>query len=427
MTRIRCCVLGAALAAALAATSAVAQLPLVPRALGLGGAYIGLARGQESLFLNPANLGLADGPRWSVAFPQVTVGGTLRGQTISDVRDLIGYDDLNQQERDELLAGIPQDGIALEGDVRAPFAAFQSGNFAVGVAYSVTGEHGVSRDVVELFVDGFDPSRRDYTVSGTDGRRASYLDFAAGYGRSVGPLSLGATGHYYLGRALSRTRAFDPSYTDIIIDRDIRVEYVGVASEGGSGFGLDLGAALQPAPGVTLSASVANVLSSFSWDEELVGRSVTLNRDNFRSDFELVYSDYKRSDRSLGATPTGRFAEVAEGIFDNAEPPTTLRVGAGWSLPSGTGLSAAYHTNLSEGTLAGRWESLAAVGVQQRILFFTARVGASTNLEDGSLLGGGITLGPVDVGVAKLSGEGSDGTEREGWIASFGLSARPRR
>jgi hypothetical protein len=426
MSRARPSLLRVSVAAALLAVPAAAQVPLTPRALGMGGAYVGVARGQESVFLNPANLGLADGPRWSIALPQLSIGATLAGPELTDVRGYLNYDDLSEEEKNRLLAEIPEGGAVLEGELHLPLVAVQAGSFGVGLAYGLVGGHGVAKDLVELFFRGFDPNRRDYTVRGTEGNRASLWDVAAAYGRSLGPVSVGVTGHYYLGRSLAQTRAFDPDFTGILVTRDIRVEYVGVASEGGSGFGLDVGAAFQPVPGLTLSAAVANAVSTFDWEEELVGRRIVLSREDFvNTDPENLRREYDRSEENIGANPTGRFGEVAEGLFEDAKLPTTLRLGAAWTVPGGTtDLSAGYHANLSEGRLGGRWEQLAGIGVQQRLGIVRARLGASSNFEDGSLVGGGLSLGPLDLGLARWNaGEAERGGDQKGWIFTFGLSA----
>ncbi len=417
-------VLGASLAAAALASPAAAQIPLNPRALGVAGAYVGAARGHEAVFANPAILGLAGSPRWSLGFPQVTAGATVLGPQLMDLRDYFNYDDLSDEQRSSLLADIPAGGTALEGDVRAPLVTYQYGGFALGVAYGFLGSHTVGRDVVDLFLNGYQQGRTDYSVGDTRGSRATYWDFAAAYGRGAGPLSVGVTGHYYVGRGLVQTRAFEPTYD--LATRDIRVDYVGVNSHGGKGWGLDVGAALQPVSGLVLSAAVANAVHSMEWSEELDGRSVTLTRADFRdSDFQVVRNRYEQSEAELGAVPTGRFAEVAQGLLDDAELPTTLRLGAAWTLPTGTTLTGAYHDDLSEGRLAGRWSTLAGVGLQQKLPVGTVRVGWSSDLEEGSILGGGVTLGPIDLGIARLTtGSASDDASRNGYVGSFGLSVR---
>ncbi len=85
------------------------------------------AWGLSSFTAPLANLGLADGPRWSIAFPQVGLGGAFLGPTFADVPDLINLDDLEQGRRDEILASIPESGTEIRVDGRAPVFALQNG------------------------------------------------------------------------------------------------------------------------------------------------------------------------------------------------------------------------------------------------------------------------------------------------------------
>ncbi|HEU4885667.1 MAG TPA: hypothetical protein VFT45_25760, partial [Longimicrobium sp.] len=78
-----------AAAATVAAAPLAAQVPLTPRALGMGGAYVGVARGAESLWLNPANLGLPNSPHWSANIPTLSLGVDTRGIEPGDLQDLI--------------------------------------------------------------------------------------------------------------------------------------------------------------------------------------------------------------------------------------------------------------------------------------------------------------------------------------------------
>lgn len=410
---------------ALGAAEAGAQIPMSPRAVGLGGAILGGARGFESTLYNPANLALPDGPAWSVAFPQFAIGSSVLGPKVSDLPDFIEFDELSETRRQELLATIPATGTSVDVDFRAPLFALQVGSFGLGVSTVLTGEHTVGRDVVELFFEGYDPNRTDYRIGNTVGTRASFWDVAAGYGRRVGPVFAGVTAHYYHGTGLVQTRAFEPRYT--LLTRDIQVDYVGVTSESGRGFGLDIGVAAQPVPGLTLGASIANVVHSMSWDEELVGRSITLNRNDFENgSFTEIETRYNTSRRSVGATEQP-FATVAQGLFDDQQLPTTLRLGASWTPGYGTEVDAAFHTDLREGRLGSRWDRMAGIGIQQKIPLVTLRLGAASDLSDGSMVGGGLKLGVIDLGFARYTTASTlDDSERDGWIASFGVSVRTR-
>ncbi|HEX5870988.1 MAG TPA: hypothetical protein VFY65_11250, partial [Longimicrobium sp.] len=124
MTRFHRLALAAAVVS-LAAAPLAAQVTLTPRALGMGGAYIGVARGQEALFLNPANLGLPNSPHWSAGIPTISFGLGTRGIETGDLQDLIEYNDLSDGERAALLDQIPAGGTGADVDIRAPLVALQ--------------------------------------------------------------------------------------------------------------------------------------------------------------------------------------------------------------------------------------------------------------------------------------------------------------
>jgi hypothetical protein len=407
------------------AAPAAAQVPMTPRALGMAGAYVASARGHEALHLNPANLALTGAPRWSIAFPQLGLGGAFLGPTFGDVPDLVNLDDLEQSRKDEILRSIPESGTELRVDGRAPLFALQNGRVALGVSAGMVGEHTLGRDLVELFFNGYEEGRTDYSVGNTVGTRATYLDFSAGYGHRVGPLSLGATAHYIHGRALARSRLFEPRFD--LAAQDFEVEYVGVRAEGGRGYALDVGAALQPVRGVTLSAAVANAAAKMTWNEDLRVRSVTLRKRDFQvadGDAALAWRGrYELSDRPLEAGKARvQEYETARGLYQEAYFPTTLRLGAAWAPTGGTELGAAYQGTLTPGRLGGWWDRSVSVGVQQKLPLMRLRAGYASNLEEGRLVSGGISLGPLELGVGRLQ-EGA----RSGWIATFGVGARAPR
>lgn len=426
------------MALACGAAPAIAQVPVLPRALGMGNAYTALARGHEALFLNPANLGLPGTPHWSVALPQIAVGGTVLGLDLGDINELRDYDEISPERAREILDAIPG-GTGVEYETRIPLAAFSFSSVAFGFSYNTIGNHSLDRDIVDLFLNDYQLGRT-YAAPNTDGSRTTYLDFAVAYGRKVGPVSLGVTGHYYHGRDLGRFGIVDVDTLGSIVPPvapDVEVTYAGVRSDAGRGFGVDVGAALQPLPNLTVSASVANAFQSFEWDDEFVGRRLTLNSNEIRnSDFRQLRTEYGQSDQDYrqfladlnnpdDADIRAGVESLAAGLLDEAKLPTTLRVGAAWALPSGTDVAADFKTDLTDSRIGGLWDRSISLGVQQRLPIVTVRAGLSTNLDEGSLLTAGLSLGPIQLGVGRLdNGSGAGGAQREGWVATFGLSAR---
>lgn len=421
----------AAAGAALAVAPLAAQVPLTPRALGMGGAYVGVARGAESLWQNPANLGLPNSPHWSAGIPTLSLGLGTRGIETGDLQDLIEYNDLSEQERSDLLAGIPAGGTGLDVDVRAPLVALQVRRFAVGLSYQAMGSHTVDKSIVDLVLNGFD-REKTYTFGNTQGSRAAFWDIAAAYGRPVGPVSVGATVHYYIPRELVRSGVVNvDTITSVIsgftVPTDIEVTYAGVGSTGGSGFGVDLGLAAEPIPGLTLSAALENAFNTVEWSDDLRVRSVTLNRDDYQDgDPETLVSEYDDSEREYNqAADREMLGELADSVMALRDQglPAVMRAGAAYRLGTGTTLSAAFQSELGDSPAGALWDQQLSFGVQQKIPLITLRAGLATDMEDGTLLSGGLSLGPIQLGVARLtSGSGDD--ERSGWIATFGLGGR---
>jgi hypothetical protein len=417
-------ILPLALAALAAHAGALgAQTAITPRTLGMGGANVAAARGYEALFLNPAGLGL-ETSRWSVTVMQLTAGAELRGGAFGDLPDLADADALSQARRDELLSGIPGAGMDAEVDVRVPLAAVQVRNVALGVAWAGSYRQNLGRDLVDLVLNGYETGRTDYSVGGTGGTRVSFLDVSAAYGRRVGPVSVGATAHYLAGGSITRSRLFEPEFD--LEAEDLAAEYREVYAEGGSGWALDVGVAARPFRGVTVSAAVSNVAAGMSWSEELRTRHVVLGRADFEGEgLEDALSALDESAAAVdpGAVPATVY-ETARGLYDEAYLPATLQAGAAWTSRGGrTVVAASYRDVLTSGRMAAGWERAAAFGVEQRIPLVTLRAGAATDLDGRSMLSGGLGLGPLQLGVARTTGD-VDGTESGGWTASLGLSAR---
>jgi hypothetical protein len=402
---------------------ASAQIPLTPPSLGMGGAHMGLARGQEALFVNPAHLGLAGTPHWSVALPQVVGGATMLGLRFGDIDAIRNYDDLSDAESRALLARVPATGTEIAYELRAPLMAFQGNRFAGGVSYQTFGSHGIAYDVAELFLIGYELGRRDFDVRDTRGRRVGYMDFAVATGHRVGPVSLGATAHLYRGGTVVTSQLLDVEVDDLALD--YRTTYISLRSEGGTGFGLDLGAAAQPIPGLTVSASVANALGSMNWTESLRQRSVNLSRNDVEhGNFELIRYNFDRSDAPYTSSADPLVQAMAAGILDEVELPRTLNLGAAYSLPSGTDLGATFRSTLNETQLTGMWDQSLSLGVQQHLSLLRLRAGLASDLNAAMMLTGGLAIGPVQFGIARVEGASVDSHSRTGWIATFGLATR---
>jgi hypothetical protein len=407
------------------AAPAMAQLPSTPRALGVGGAYIGMARGHEAVLLNPANLGLRDNPWWSLAFPQFGIGASVAGASLADYSDFTSGSSLPESRRRELLDAVSDEGAEIILDTRLPLFAMQNRGFGLAVTFNSIGDHTLGKDLIDLYLNQYQEGRTDYSVGNTAGRRASFLDVAAAYGRQFGPVNLGMAVHYYHGFNLVHSRMFEPRFD--LQASDLEIDYVGVLVRGGRGFGVDFGVTYQPVPTVTLGAAVANAATRMTWSEELYVRHATYTRADFgtRDPFPLL-TRYEQSEQRLTDEGSAQVRRTAIGLYDEAYFPTTLRTGVAVDLPTRTQLGAAFQTNLTDGRLAGRWDQMLSVGVQQATPIVSLRAGYGTNLDGGSVVSGGLSLAALEFGLARYRGGDFHDTQRQGIIATLGVNVRTK-
>lgn len=417
--------------AAFAVAPAAAQVPLTPRALGMGNAYVAAARGEEALWENPANLGLPGSPHWSFGIPTISAGGNVLGLSIGDIRDVIDYQKQTDERKQAILDQIPASGTELRAQVSAPLFAAQIRHLSFGFSYNTLGSHTLQKDFLDLLMFGVrrNPATYSLVPSETQGIRATYWDFAAGYGHRVplptpGALTVGATVHYYRGAGIVRAGITGVDVNSLACPTDVCVTYSGVRDKGGNGFGVDLGAAFQPMPMLTLSASVSNAASSFKWGGDRTVKTVTLNRNDYQngsiSEVEGRY-DQSETPYSAAGQPAAVQALAAD-LGVNVDLPRTLRLGAALAPRTGTTISAAYQDDLNTSRTGGLWDRSLGIGVQQRLSILAARVGVSSDLSNATLLSGGLSLGPIHLGIARTTDTSVANYTRSGWIATFGLA-----
>lgn len=438
MTRmIRTAVATLGVAAALPAGLA-AQLSPVPAANGVAGAYVSLARGHEALWMNPANLALSGGPSVSLGLANFGTSFAALGLDLQQVQKFAQGDAFDAAARQEILGKIPTDGTNIRGQVLVPVVGLQIGKLAFGLGAGAVYDYNVGRDMVDLALNGYNQNRVDYRIGNTNGRQATYLDAAVAFGQKIGPIAVGVTGHYIVPRAIDNWRIFEPEYN--LVNRTMRMQAFTAGTNAGSGFSLDVGGTVDLGL-LTVSAVLQNVAGSVTWNEDnLAFRQFELNDTNVDDAGEILGDQFGAGTTPLIATSPLGAIQTANGLFNKAFLPRTLRVGTHAKLPIlGTRVSAQYNNQLQEGFLGGFWKSSVSVGLAQKILFFTPSIGYAKQLSgsettlssiaaaaqaqsEGQMLTAGLGLGPVNISVARLTDGRRSGTDRQGLIVSAGLT-----
>lgn len=404
---------------ALLAPAAVAgQFSPGARSVGMGGAGMVFARGVDAIEWNPANLALDGG--WNIALGEAGASALLSGVTLDEIREIYDSDgsfDVSDIPSSGLHFTTTSEGFltaqaASSADLPKPGSPLPTigasfGPLGVRVRSRVLAEFTLSREVVDLVANGFDPALiNSYRVGDTGFRSTSYSEITAAYGATLGErLALGIGARYVRGHSLTQFRFFEPVLD--LTNQSIEVTGAAVEAPGGSGFGLDVGLALDLLAGLRVSASGTNVVQKMSWDDALIGYEATFvgcdnpggptcpNGDDFDAEIDELIDRFQGVplDPASMSIP---LAQTSQNLFRGAFFPTVFRLGVGWRA-GGTALEAVGTSVSPRGRQHTEWEERISVGVEQRLWILTLRAGGAKGTDGIQMLSGGLglALGPV--------------------------------
>ncbi|HEX7088809.1 MAG TPA: hypothetical protein VF192_01665 [Longimicrobiales bacterium] len=399
------------------AAPAAAQLTSTPRATGFAGAYLALARGSEAVDWNPANLGLPGQPRWSFALPRLGVAGAVLGPPLGELPTLV-RDDLTDADRLAFLDQVPEAGISFRAGALVPWAGLSVGRFAVSVSSTALLDAHTGREMVDLYLEtrqygGVDPARLDeYRVGNTGFGTALLTSAAVAYAHPIPlfpfPASVGVAGRATFVHEALRARIFDP--VPNWEESDIEMTMVSLRASGGRGFGLDVGAAAQPLPGLTVGLAVENLAQSMSWDGGLEQRGGVFSGRELALMEPPDFVDLFDPQPYDSAEASPQVDSIAAALLSGAAPPRVLRAGAALQA-GGTAVSLTWTMTTGDGRLFAGWPQQLAVGVEQRLFgFWSLRGGAASSLSGATALalGTSFAMGALQLTLAATRVSGND-------------------
>ncbi len=240
------------------------------RSWGMGGTGVASARGLDAVNFNPANLAFSEG--FSVGLATASVDVHNNSISLDRYNEITGAY-LDTADKQQLLNDIPDAGFKLDADVNASVFGLQSGSFAMTFNAIGAGSGNLDKDYFDLVLFG---NQLDETVdfSNTYGEGYALGSAALSYGGVLrasdsSRLSYGFSAKYLYGiYEMHVEDAYGNLYTGM---DEIKGEaFVStVSSEGGQGYGLDLGLALQAANGWTLGLSLENIYTNVNWDRNV--------------------------------------------------------------------------------------------------------------------------------------------------------------
>jgi hypothetical protein len=287
----------------ISAASARAQLPSASTAaLGMGENFTAVARGYHALAWNPALLGLAGNPGYSLSVAPLRVITGLDPITLGDLKDYQG-DTIPFRVRQTWLDKVSAEGSeAGTGGADVTYIAAQVSRFGLQVSSSARAIADLNPGAVQLVLMGNTDAAgqpQSIELSGSQFNAFATSTIAASYAvplaSATGRMSFGATLKYTFGHLLVLGRDQDSQLTPAPTV-DIKFPSLATLSDSanrrtlnnGSGIGLDVGFAMQRRQ-ITLSLTVQNLFNTFKWKtDKLFFRpgSAFFSSDEHDADFE---------------------------------------------------------------------------------------------------------------------------------------------
>lgn len=259
---------GLALAGLLATDTAFAQGSV--RSWAMGGTGVATARGLDAVSYNPANLAFSDGFSMGLAAAAIDV----HNNAISlDRYNEITGSHLDTAAKEQLLGDIPDAGFKLDGDVQASVFGLQTGSFALTFNAIGAGSGNLDKDYFDLVLFG-NQLGESVDFSSTEGEGYALGSAALSYGGVLktgeqSRLSYGLSAKYLYGVYEMHVEDAYGSVTTGMEEIAGEAFVSTISSEGGQGYGLDLGFALQAPKGWTLGLSMENIYSNMTWDQNV--------------------------------------------------------------------------------------------------------------------------------------------------------------
>lgn len=352
------------------------------RAVGMGGAQMGLARGVSAPLYNPANIGLSEYRENSIELAGAGVQIMNNSFTLADYNEYTGAI-LTDNDKSVILGKIPSEGLKISAEAEAGAMSVSLGSMVLSINGIAATEVNLGKDALRLFLEGNDLDEA-FTLEGMYSEAIAYGSVGLSYGMPVyvsgtRQLAIGATAKYIYGFAYEEVTELTGEVVTLAAGFCGEGTMIARTALGGSGYGLDVGAALKLNDSYTAGVSISNILSSITWDNETEEHGYhfeldTLNADLIQDDSIDVSEDW--------SYPVESFSSSL---------PSVLKMGVAnidgrfvWAVDYIQGF------RLAAGTSS---KPRIAAGVEYRLFsFLPVRTGYSLGGGKGSVVSGGLGL-----------------------------------
>jgi len=370
-----------------------------PRAIAMGGAYNALAFGYEAPNYNPANLGLSyNNDKFTINL--FSIGVNIRNNSFS-LKDYNNYTGkyLTDDDKNTILDKIPDGGMQIDALVEATALSISYNSFALNIHSVGVSKANIDKDLIEILFCG-NAVRPEASFEDISGEGLAIADISLSYGHQLSfeslkpflshkELSVGATFHYLRGLTyfdvISAEGNFTTTDTSLISDGTFIVQ----TAMGGTGFAIDLGAAmvfdsrLIFKDDIIISLSLENLLSSIKWNKDTENLQLDFAINDFNYD---NLTDSLLSDSLIESNDT----TIAISSF-STNLPTVLRIGASTSINK-IKLAFDWEQGITSGVSQSTTPRLSLGGEYKPVNFLPLRAGCSIGGGRDSMFSAGLGL-----------------------------------
>jgi len=270
------------------------------RAVAMGGAHVGLARGVYAPLYNPANIGLSEYRENAVEVAGVGVQINNNSFTLEDYNEYTGAL-LTENDKSVILGKIPAEGLKITAEAEAGAMSVSLGSLVMSINGVAATEVNLGKDALRLFLEG-NGINEEFTLDGMYSEAIAYGSAGLSYGIPVyvsgtRQLALGATVKYIRGFAYEDVVELSGGVVTLASGFFGEGTMIARTATGGSGYAMDIGAALKLNDSYTAGVSFSNVFSNITWNHETEEHGYhfeldTLNIDQIDDDSIDVSEDW---------------------------------------------------------------------------------------------------------------------------------------
>lgn len=254
--------------------NAVYPMGLSPaRAVAMGGAYTGLAKGVYAPLYNPANIGLSGYRQIGIELAGICAELSNNSFTLDDYND---YTDviLTEEDKSTILGKIPAKGLKITTDIETSVMSLSIGPVVLSFNGNAAAEVNLGKDALELFMKGKNDFDDSFSFDGKYNEAIAYASAGLSYGTSIyksstRQLALGTTFKYIRGFGYGKLTEFSGRRVDTLTSGyEGEGTMIAQTATGGSGYAVDIGAALKLSDSYTAGVAFINILSSITWNKD---------------------------------------------------------------------------------------------------------------------------------------------------------------